>query len=293
MNNAAAIIRSLIIYGLCLPLAIYLGYVHYRVLGATLVGMAFVLPSFLMVVAIGAAYSAYGGIAWMQAVFYGVGAAVIGIIAMSAWKLTTKNIGKDKLLWAIFLVSAAVTVISLTSQVCGSIDARPLARPTRSTRPPRRARSTARCTVDGTPAHSYTRSAPRRPACWCPSTRATCWRARRWPRRCAPARSSRPAASGASAASDSAATAAAGFGRSGAPRGRPDPDWRLWRSWRVRVTPSGPFAKPERGAGVVQHLRFALRDVERIGARDGNAAQYSSLRYKTRRTRKTRGAFCA
>jgi chromate transporter len=65
-----------------------------------------------MVVAIGAVYSAYGGIAWMQAVFYGVGAAVIGIIAMSAYKLTTKNIGKDKLLWAIFLVSAAVTVIT-------------------------------------------------------------------------------------------------------------------------------------------------------------------------------------
>ena len=97
---------------LAAQLAIYLGYVHHRVLGATLVGMAFVLPSFLMVVAIGAAYAAYGGIAWMQAVFYGVGAAVIGIIAMSAYKLTTKNIGKDKLLWAIFAVSAAVTVIT-------------------------------------------------------------------------------------------------------------------------------------------------------------------------------------
>jgi len=45
-------------------------------------------------------------------VFYGVGAAVIGIIAMSAWKLTTKNIGKDALLWAIFAVSALVTVIT-------------------------------------------------------------------------------------------------------------------------------------------------------------------------------------
>ncbi|MDE2502220.1 MAG: chromate transporter, partial [Burkholderiales bacterium] len=95
---------------LAAQLAIYLGYVHYRVLGATLVGLAFVLPSFLMVVAIGAVYRAYGGIAWMQAVFYGVGAAVVGIIAMSAWKLTTRNLGRDRLLWAIFAVSAAVTV---------------------------------------------------------------------------------------------------------------------------------------------------------------------------------------
>ena len=97
---------------LAAQLAIYLGYVHYRVRGATLVGLAFVLPSFAMVVALGAAYAAYGGIAWMQAVFYGVGAAVIGIIAMSAYKLTTKNVGTDKLLWAIFLVSATVTVIT-------------------------------------------------------------------------------------------------------------------------------------------------------------------------------------
>jgi chromate transporter len=97
--------------------AIYLGYVHYRLIGATLVGMAFVLPSFVMVVAIGAVYAAYGGIGWMQAVFYGVGAAVIGIIAMSAYKLTTKNVGKDKLLWAIFLVSAAVTVITKSEVV--------------------------------------------------------------------------------------------------------------------------------------------------------------------------------
>jgi chromate transporter len=97
---------------LAAQLAIYLGYVHYSVLGATVVGIAFVLPSFLMVVAIGAAYVAYGGIGWMQAVFYGVGASVIGIIALSAYKLTTKSIGKDRLLWAIYLVSGAITVIT-------------------------------------------------------------------------------------------------------------------------------------------------------------------------------------
>jgi len=98
-------------------LSIYLGFVHYRILGATLVGLAFVLPSFFMVVALGAAYVAYGGIGWMQAVFYGVGAAVIGIIAMSAYKLTSKNIGRDKLMWAIFLVNAAFTAITQTEWV--------------------------------------------------------------------------------------------------------------------------------------------------------------------------------
>ena len=92
--------------------AIYLGYVHYRVRGATLAGIAFVLPSFFMVVALGWAYREFGGLSWMQAVFYGVGAAVIGIIAISAHKLSTKSLGKDKLLWAIFGVLASVTVIT-------------------------------------------------------------------------------------------------------------------------------------------------------------------------------------
>lgn len=97
---------------LAAQLGIYMGYVHYRILGATLAGLAFVIPSFLMVVALGWAYVRFGGLPWMQAVFYGVGAGVIGIIAMSAKKLTAKSVGKDKLLWAIYLLLAAVTVIT-------------------------------------------------------------------------------------------------------------------------------------------------------------------------------------
>ncbi len=102
---------------LAAQLGIYIGYVHYRFLGATLVGLAFVFPSFLMVVALGWAYTLYGGLTWMQAVFYGVGASVIGIIALSAYKLASKTIGRDWLLWAIYLVTAAVTIITETEQV--------------------------------------------------------------------------------------------------------------------------------------------------------------------------------
>ena len=102
---------------LAAQLAMYLGFVHYRILGATVAGIAFVLPSFLMVVAIGWTYLHYGGLPWMQAAFYGVGAAVIGIIAISAYKLTTKNIGKDKLLWAIYLVTAVFTVWTQSESV--------------------------------------------------------------------------------------------------------------------------------------------------------------------------------
>jgi len=97
---------------LAAQLAMYLGYVHYGVRGASIVGVAFVLPSFWMVVALGWLYVRYGGLGWMQAVFYGVGAAVIGIIAISAYKLTRKNIGGDRLLWGIYLISATITALT-------------------------------------------------------------------------------------------------------------------------------------------------------------------------------------
>src|SRR5258707_7747883 len=108
---------------LAAQLAMYLGYVRSRILGATLVGLAFIWPSFLMVVLLGWLYTLYGGLTWMQAVFYGVGASVIGIIAHSAYKLTTKTIGRDPLLWAIFLVTAIVTILTQSEQVLVSLAA--------------------------------------------------------------------------------------------------------------------------------------------------------------------------
>lgn len=102
---------------LAAQLAIYLGYVHYGVLGATLVGIGFVLPSFFMVLAIGWAYLRFGGLPWMQAVFYGVGASVIGIICLSAYKLTRKSLGRDWLLWSIYAVSAVATIVTETENV--------------------------------------------------------------------------------------------------------------------------------------------------------------------------------
>ena len=96
---------------LAAQLSIYLGYVHYTVLGATLAGIAFVIPSFIMVLGISYAYVQAGGLPWMQAVFYGIGAAVIGIIVVSSYKLTRKSLGKDWLLWGIFVVLAVTTFI--------------------------------------------------------------------------------------------------------------------------------------------------------------------------------------
>ena len=60
-----------------------------------------------MVLALSVAYTAYGGLPWMQAVFYGVGAV----------KLTRKSLGRDPWLWAYYGVAAAVTIIAHTEPV--------------------------------------------------------------------------------------------------------------------------------------------------------------------------------
>jgi len=110
---------------LAAQLGIYLGYVHYKTLGATLCGLAFVMPSFFMVVLIGIAYKMFGGLPWMQAIFYGVGAAVVGIIVVSSYKLTEKSISKfhvksisqEWVPWSFFIFAAAVTIITQKEEV--------------------------------------------------------------------------------------------------------------------------------------------------------------------------------
>src|SRR5689334_14360625 len=97
---------------LAAQLAIYLGWVRARLLGATLVAFAFILPSFVMVLGLAAAYVAYGGLSWMQGVFYGVGAAVIAIIARSVVKLTKLTLARKPLLWIVFAANAAVTALT-------------------------------------------------------------------------------------------------------------------------------------------------------------------------------------
>ncbi len=92
--------------------AIALGYIMRGIIGATVVGLAFVIPSFLIVLGISMLYVAYGGLWWMQALFYGVGAAVVAIIVIAAYKLARGTIKRDPLLWAIFGVLMIVTVVA-------------------------------------------------------------------------------------------------------------------------------------------------------------------------------------
>lgn len=94
---------------LAAQLAMYLGWVRAGRLGATLVAGAFILPSFAMVLGLSALYVHYGGLAWMQGAFYGIGAAVIAVIARSAYKLTRATVARDWFLWTILAANGLLT----------------------------------------------------------------------------------------------------------------------------------------------------------------------------------------
>src|SRR2546426_11923869 len=94
---------------LAAQLAKYLGWVRAGIPGATLVALAFIGPSFAMVLVVSWLYVRYGGLPWIQALFYGIGAAVIAIIARSAYKLARATVGKDPVLTALFAISGIIT----------------------------------------------------------------------------------------------------------------------------------------------------------------------------------------
>ena len=94
--------------------AIAIGYFQGGILGATLVGFAFIVPSFLMVLVLSWLYVTYGGLPWMQAIFYGIGAVVIAIIAIAAYRLARGTNKSDPLLWSICGVLLAATVWAQT-----------------------------------------------------------------------------------------------------------------------------------------------------------------------------------
>jgi chromate transporter len=111
---------------LAAQLAMYLGWVRGGAWGAAMIGVAFVVPSFAMVIGLALLYIRFGGLPWMQGIFYGVGAAVIAVIARSTVKLVRLTLARDRLLWALFGVTAVVTALTESEMVwlflaCGAV----------------------------------------------------------------------------------------------------------------------------------------------------------------------------
>lgn len=102
---------------LAAQLAIYLGWARGGIPWATYAGLAFILPSLMMVFALAALYVSFGGLLWIQGAFYGIGACVIAIIAMSAYKLISKTFKTDWLQWAFGILSAVITIVTETENL--------------------------------------------------------------------------------------------------------------------------------------------------------------------------------
>jgi len=94
---------------LAAQLAMYLGWIRAGALGATLAGIVFILPSFLLVILLSLLYVHYGQLSWIRGTFYGIGACVVAIIVASAYRLVRSTLKKDRLLWILFAALALTT----------------------------------------------------------------------------------------------------------------------------------------------------------------------------------------
>src|SRR5712692_8390601 len=101
---------------LAAQLAMYIGWIRAGRMGAAVVSAAFILPSFLMALGLAASYVYFVQLFSIQAFFYGIGAAVIAIIAQSAFRLARKTLGKDLFLWLVF-ASVAITTVWTGSEI--------------------------------------------------------------------------------------------------------------------------------------------------------------------------------
>jgi chromate transporter len=89
-------------------LAIYIGWLLHRVKGGIVAGIAFVLPSFFVMLALSWLYAAHGDLTWVSAVLSGLAAAVIGIVASA-----TIRIGKNALANGLMAGVAALAFVSI------------------------------------------------------------------------------------------------------------------------------------------------------------------------------------
>ena len=94
--------------------AMWIGFIRHGVIGASLVGIVFILPTFLIVLVISILYVAYQGLSLVQALFYGIGPVVIAIVALSAIRLARTTVGSDRRMWVIFGSVALITVVART-----------------------------------------------------------------------------------------------------------------------------------------------------------------------------------
>lgn len=102
---------------LAAQVAMWVGFMRRGPLGAAAVAGAFIAPSFLMVIAVGAVYARYSGLSVVQSLFYGIAPAVMAIITLAAVNLVKMTDRKDWRLWTISTVIFALTAVTGTEPI--------------------------------------------------------------------------------------------------------------------------------------------------------------------------------
>ncbi len=81
-------------------LATYLGWLMHRTWGGLVAGLLFILPSLLLLIVLSWVYIAYGDVAWVAGIFYGIKPAVTAIVFQAAYRIG-KRVLNNAWLWAI------------------------------------------------------------------------------------------------------------------------------------------------------------------------------------------------
>ena len=85
-------------------LAIYIGWLLHRTWGGITAGVLFVLPSLFILIALAWIYMAFGHLAVVAGIFYGVKPAVTAIVFQAVHRIGTRAL-RNKVLWGIALVA--------------------------------------------------------------------------------------------------------------------------------------------------------------------------------------------
>ena len=82
----------------------YIGWLMHKTRGGIAAGALFVLPSLLIMIALSWVYVAFGQVAWVAGMFYGIKPAVTAIVVQAAHRIGSRAL-KNNLLWAIAVAS--------------------------------------------------------------------------------------------------------------------------------------------------------------------------------------------
>ncbi|PLY47481.1 chromate transporter [Janthinobacterium sp. ROICE36] len=94
-------------------LAIYIGWLMHRTRGALVAGLLFLLPSLLLLIVLSWLYMAYGHVAAIAGVLYGIKPAIVAIVLAAAWRLGRRTLRSPGLIAIAAGAFVAIAVLQL------------------------------------------------------------------------------------------------------------------------------------------------------------------------------------